>query len=429
MNLASRAEAARSAAAEISAARKWLAIGLLFIAVLINYIDRGNLSIAAVPLMRDFGLSPAVMGTLLSAFFWTYSLAQIPAGSLVDRFGLKWAYAGAFLLWSLASGAVGIATSFRQILLLRLVLGLGEAVAQPASLAFIRRNFRDEQQGLPTAVYLSGMQLGPAAGAFLGALLLQKTGWRALFVLTGLGACLWLVPWIALAPKKSSAAPKLPAPDETPPPAPWRALFATPILPGILIGAFFYSYYWYYCLTWLPSYLVMERGFSFLRMGAFTAIPLTGMAIVSMISSRIADRLIARRGRPMFIRKAFVVTGFLIGSSILFLPLLKSSAAVMMILLSSLLGIGVASANYWALSQTISPASMIGRVIGCQNTVANLAGICAPMITGILVGRTKHFELSNLFAGLSLWVAAASFIFLVRERDANALRRQFDAVP
>jgi MFS transporter, ACS family, D-galactonate transporter len=407
----------------ISSTRKWLAVSLLFLAILINYVDRGNLSIAAVPLMRDFGISPAAMGALLSAFFWSYSLLQIPAGYAVDRFGLKGAYAGAFLLWSLASAAIGLAGSFRQILILRLLLGVGETVAHPASISFIRRNFSDEQQGLPTAIYLSGMQFGPAAGAFLGSAILVRTGWRLLFVLTGLVACAWLVPWIALAPREPTA--KIEHPVTRARPLVWRALFATPLVPGILIGAFFYSYYWYYCLTWLPSYLVMTRGFSFLRMGVFTAVPLTAMAIVSITASRVADRLIARVGRAMLIRKIFVVMGFLLGSSILVLPLVASAPAVMAALLCSLSGIGVASANYWALTQTISPRAMIGRIIGCQNTIANLAGICAPMLTGLLVGRATRFELSNALAGLSLWVAAAAFLLLVRERDAQTLHQQF----
>src|ERR1700686_3208341 len=106
---------------------RWGMIGLLFFAILINYIDRGNLSIAAVPLMHDFGVSAGRMGSLLSAFFWTYALLQVPAGYMVDRFGLKWTYGAAFLLWSVASAAVGFANSFTQILLLRLLLGVGEA--------------------------------------------------------------------------------------------------------------------------------------------------------------------------------------------------------------------------------------------------------------------------------------------------------------
>jgi MFS transporter, ACS family, D-galactonate transporter len=414
-----RPEKSRPGPIDSGAAVKWMAVVLLFVAVLVNYIDRGNLSIAAVPMMKDFGISPASMGTLLSAFFWTYSLMQIPGGYLVDQFDLKWVYAVAFTLWSLASASVGVAQSFRQVLLLRLVLGFAETVAHPASIAFIQRNFRGSEQGLPTSIYLAGMQLGPALGSFVGALLLQQHGWRWLFLITGFGACAWLVPWLALAPTQRNR-PPVQAPNKAVLSRVfWRALFANRLVPALLVGAFFYTYYWYFCLTWLPSYLIMARGFSFLRMGTFTAIPLAGMAIVSIIAARVADRIVARRGRALLIRKMFVVCGFSLGSSIVVLPLLGSNAAVLVVLLTSLLGIGIASANYWALTQIIAPQGVIGRVIGCQNTIANAAGICAPLVTGILVNRTGRFDLAIVAAGVSLLVAAASFGFLVREKDAR----------
>src|SRR5262245_48270639 len=141
--------------------RKSWTVGLLFLGILVNYVHRSNLSVVAVPLMREFAISPAVMGTLLSAFFWSYALLQIPAGYVVDRFGLKWTYGGAFLIWSLASAAVGLAGSFEQVLGLRVLLGIGQAVAAPASLTYIRQQFGENEQGLPTAVYVSGMLVGP----------------------------------------------------------------------------------------------------------------------------------------------------------------------------------------------------------------------------------------------------------------------------
>jgi MFS family permease len=405
-----------------SRSRRWLVVSLLFFAVLVNYIDRGNLSIAAVPLMRDFDIAPARMGTLLSSFFWTYAVLQLPAGYLVDRFGLKWVYTGAFLLWSAASAGVGFANSYAQILLLRLVLGIGEAAAQPASIAFIRRNFSPDQQGLPTAIYLSGMSFGPALGAILGAALVATVGWRLLFILTGLGACIWIVPWLLMLPRDAGPRASCGVSAKAPP---WKLLLRQPTLWGITIGAFFYSYFWYYCLTWLPSYLMLARGFSFLKMGVYTAAPLMLMAMVSMTSARVGDRLISRFGRPIFIRKMFVVCGFLLGTSILLLITVKSTVAVMAALTLSLVGIGFAAANYWALTQAASPAAMIGRVVGCQNTVANVAGICAPMLTGFLVERTKNFDVSIAFAGCSLFIAAGAFLFLVREEDVDALRAEF----
>jgi MFS family permease len=371
--------------------------------------------------MADFNLSPAGMGTLLSAFFWTYAFLQVPAGWMVDRFGLRWAYAGAFALWSIASAAVGFASSFEQILALRLLLGVGEAAAQPASLAYIRRNFPEGQQGFPTAVYLSGMMIGPAVGAYFGAVLLQRLGWRLLFVVTGLGALVWLVPWLLLAPadKKPVRTFEEPAKAAV---VGWGKLLSRPTLWGIAVGAFFYSYYWYFCLTWLPSYLVMARGFSFLKMGVYTALPLLLTAAMSMVSGRVADRVIVRTGHAVNVRKRFIAAGFLLGSAIAAVPALSSSEAVLGTLILSLMGVGVASANYWALTQAASPASMIGRVIGAQNTLANVAGICAPIVTGILVGRAKNFDVALIVAGGSMLIAAAAFLLLVKEKDTDAFR-------
>lgn len=401
----------------------WITLALLFAGMVINYVDRGTLSIAAVPVMKDFQVSPAAMGTLLSAYLWSYSLLQIPAGYLIDRLGLKWLYAGAFLLWSAAAASTGLARSFEQILALRLMLGFAEAPAHPASLAFIQRHFEPAERGLPTAIYGCGMQVGPALGAFLGGYLLQWAGWRALFFITGIGGSLWLVPWLLLARAGSAAAEAKVV--ERSPRRIWPALFSTPALPGILFGAFFYAYYWYFFLTWIPSYLVMERGFSFVQMGAFTGLPLVGMALITILSSRAADHLIARHGRPFLIRKIFVLIGFLLGTLIAALPLVESKVAVMAVLGASLMGIGFAGANYWALSQTVAPRAAVGRMISCQNMVANFGGICAPLVTGVLVERSRHFGLSILLAAGSLLLAAAAFAWFVREKHVRVVLERF----
>src|SRR6185369_12004670 len=180
--------------------RRWTVVALIFLGILISYVDRGNLGIAASAIMRDFQFPPASMGMLLSAFFWTYALFQIPAGYIVDRIGIKRVYAGAFLLWSLASASIALSRGLPDILGLRLVLGLAEAVGPIASLSFIRRNFSGAEQGLPTAIYIAGQNAGPAIGALLGAMLIDKLGWRAMFAITGLGALVWLPFWLWLAP-------------------------------------------------------------------------------------------------------------------------------------------------------------------------------------------------------------------------------------
>src|SRR5947209_9334389 len=181
--------------------RRWAVLLLIFFGILISYVDRGNLSIAAVEIMHDFRFSPALMGTLLSCFFWTYGAFQIPAGLFVDRYGIRNVYALAFVVWSLASASIALSTGFGFILGSRLVLGMAEAVGPLASLAFIRRSFAPADQGFPTSVYIAGQTLGPALGAWLGTVLLTAFGWRAMFAVTGLAALIWIVPWLLVAPR------------------------------------------------------------------------------------------------------------------------------------------------------------------------------------------------------------------------------------
>jgi MFS family permease len=403
--------------------KRWWIIALLCFAALVNYVDRNNLSVAVVPVMGEFDFSPAVAGTLMSAFYWTYTLLQIPSGWAVDRFGLRLTYGLSFLVWSLSSAAIGLARSFSQILVLRLILGLGEAAVQPVSLTYIRTNFDEEEQGFPTAAYILGMMIGPAVGGFLGGALLEQFGWRQLLILTGLIPCVWLAPWFLLAPAGRA---KLTSHDR-PPSAkvPLRKLFANPAVWGITITAFFYSYFWYFIMSWLPAYLVMERGMSFLDMGIYTALPFLAMAVVAPSAGHLADRWARRTGRPVFVRKIFVISGYLLGSSTLLLIWTESAQIASAILIFALASIGLTSANYWAVTQAISPRAFIGRAIGYQNTISNLAGICAPVLTGILVGESKNFSSSIAFAAVSLWIAAASYAFLVRESSANEIKGLF----
>src|SRR5215204_3016043 len=156
--------------------RRWAVVVLIFFGMVISYMDRGNMSIAAVPLMREFGFSSAQMGLLMSMFFWTYATFQIPAGHLIDRFGIRMIYAAGFLLWCVATASMGLARSFGELAALRLLLGLGEAISPLASMAFIKQNFQESEQGLPTSIYVAGLTLGPAIGALAGASLLDEFG-------------------------------------------------------------------------------------------------------------------------------------------------------------------------------------------------------------------------------------------------------------
>jgi len=407
--------------------KRWRIVGLLFLGMLINYIDRGNLSMAAVPIMRELHLSNAMAGVTLSAFFWTYLVFQFPAGYFVDRAGLRLSYGISFLVWTLSSAAVGLVHSVSGLISLRLMLGMGESVAAPASLAYIKRNFHGEEQGLPTAFYVSGMTLGPAVGVFLGGVLLQRMGWRTLFVLTGTVSLLWLWPWLRLAPNSGRAVVKTAIPSVTPDPKPspaWRRLLHNPAVWGVATSSFLYGYYSFFCFTWLPSYLVLSRGYTFVKTGAFMAIPLSACALSGITFGRVADWM-ARAHSPLAVRKGFVIAGFLLGTSILLLIVAKSSAQVLAVLLLSYTALGLAIANFWAITQIISPAHVIGRFVSSQNAAAVAGGACAPIVTGRLLGNSHDFGRSFEVAALCLALAAVVIFVSIREAPVKQIGSLF----
>ena len=381
--------------------RRWITVALLFTGMVVSYIDRGNLSIAAGSIMRDFGLAPGAMGMLMSAFFWTYGLFQIPAGTLIDRIGIRRIYAAAFLTWSLASAGIALSHGATDIFALRLLLGLAEAVGPIASLTFIRQNFDGPEQGLPTAIYIAAQNLGPAAGSWIGSQLLESHGWRFMFAATSLGALLWLPLWLWLAPDTKPA--KTEKPTQAFPKIPVAGLLA---MSSCIL---FSSYFWYFLLSWIPTYLTSSRGFSTTEMGSIFAIPFVVMAVVNIASGRLADRLAERHG-VFKVRVMFASIGYASASLVLLLLFYKANVTVLPLLIVAVTGVGIGNANYWSLAQYIPPARMVGRSIGYLNTLSQFAGVLAPLITGWILGPEKNFTIGLAIAGTCPLLASACLL-------------------
>ena len=174
-----------------------LVLILLAVSVFINYIDRGNLSIAAPLLKGELQISDSQLGLLLSAFFWTYAMFQIVSGWMVDRFNVNWVIAVGFFLWSAATAATGLIQGFAALMILRLILGIGESVAYPSYSKILARHFPEHHRGLANALIDAGSKCGPAIGTLLGGVLMARYGWRPFFIVLGVGSLVWLV---ALAP-------------------------------------------------------------------------------------------------------------------------------------------------------------------------------------------------------------------------------------
>ncbi|MDQ6708252.1 MAG: MFS transporter [Acidobacteriota bacterium] len=390
--------------------RRWTVVALIFAGIVISYVDRGNLGIAASSMMRDFRFPPSAMGMLLSAFFWTYAVFQIPAGFIVDRIGIKRVYAGAFLLWSLASAAIALSRGLPDILFLRMLLGLAEAAGPIASLSFIRRNFPGAELGLPTSIYIAGQNIGPALGALLGTLLLDRLGWRAMFAITGLGALLWLPFWLWLAPRDRKASVAHVSTPRQHTEMPWPATLASRAFWAMSICIFLSSYYWFFLLTWVPTYLTSTRGFSTIEMGRVLSTPLFVMAALNIAAGFYADRLVKRIGSVFRVRVFFAAAGYIGAGAVLLLLVLPGKEAVLPILIVSVCSTGIGNSNFWAISQHTPPAGMVGRTIGYLNTVSQLAGAAAPLITGWILGPRRQFGVALLIAGVCPLLAAVCLI-------------------
>jgi MFS transporter, ACS family, D-galactonate transporter len=399
--------------------RRWTIIGLLSLGMIIAYASRSNLSVALVipDVLTSFHLSDADRGALNSAFFWAYAALQVPAGWVVDRYGVKWTYALGFLFWCLASAGTALVSSVAQLIALRILVGVGESVVAPASYRWIRLNFAERERGLAVGLYMTGTKIGPAIGTPLAAWLIMRYDWRTMFVLVGTGGLLWLIPWI-LVVKERLGQPLERSKTTAAKPVRFGLILASPVTWGTVIATFCYMYFVYFCMTWLPAYLMEKRHLSLSQMGLYTFFSFGGMAVVAALAGWAADLLIGRGGDPVMVRKWFTIAGFgiacteLIGAQSSSIPVALTFSVV------SLSGLGLATANYWALTQTLIPVSAIGRVSGIQNCAGSVAGIAAPIFTGWLKQQTGTYEAPMLACCVFLLAGVLSYLFMVKEQYA-----------
>ncbi len=402
--------------------RRWTIIGLLSLGMIIAYVSRSNLSVALVipDVIRSFHLSDTDRGALNSAFFWAYAALQIPAGWVVDRYGVKWTYALCFLFWCMASAGTALVTSVAQLLALRILVGVGESVVAPASYRWIRVNFVERERGLAVGLYMTGTKIGPAIGTPLAAWLIMRYDWRTMFVLVGTGGLVWLIPWMLLV-KERVGHTHAASNATTAKPLGFGSILGSPVTWGTVIATFCYMYFVYFCMTWLPAYLMEKRHLSLSQMGLYTFFSFGGMAVVAALAGWAADLFIGRGGDPVTVRKWFTIAGFGIACTELIGAQSSSVTVALIFSVVSLSGLGLATANYWALTQTLIPVSAIGRVSGIQNCAGSIAGIAAPIFTGWLKQQTGSYEGPMLACCVFLLVAIFSYLFMVKRQYAPAV--------
>ena len=407
---------------------RWLVAGLMWSAIAINYIDRTVLSAAAPHLQSEFHLGAMEMGIVMSAFFWSYSLLQLPAGMLADRFGQKIVLGMAVFWWSLATAVTGLASGFKSLVALRVMLGVGEAGSYPSNAGIATRWFPRKERATVAGIFDSGSKLGGAVALPLIAWLLATFDWKVTFAITGALGLVWCAVWV-LVFKNSPADHRRVSPSELayirdgePTPrrdgaaadVPWYRLFAHRNIWAMCIGFFMINYNSYFFITWLPTYLVKARGMSMMEMGFMASLPLILSMFVEIFAGWASDRVYAS-GRLSLTatRKTFLILGLLMASSIGFAAFAASPLVAVALLCVAKSGTTVAASQVWALPGDVAPRNMVSRVAGIQNTVSNMGGVVGPVVTGAIVSATGSFVPALLFSSALIVIAMLNYLFLL----------------
>lgn len=402
-----------------AAANPWSILLLLAIALLISFIDRTSLSsaLADKTFLREFGLTSVERGWLNSAFFWTYGLFQLVMGWIVDRYGVKWPYAVCFALWCVATAFTGVVTTLGALIAMRLVIGAAEAIVIPASYRWMGDNFRESQKGLAVGLFTMGGKFGPAIGAPLAAWMIVNHSWQAMFILTGAVGLLWLAPWLLMLKSDLPSRAQMAAAKKRASSVTLGGLLASPVVWGGMINNFCYGYFTFYCMTWMPAYLVEQRGLSLENSGLYTFFSFAGIAIVATVAGWVADRMIARGGDAVKVRKGFVIAGFIGGTTVLLGAYAESLPMALFWNVLSLSLLGFVTANNTTLCKlTLIPKPAIGLNTGLQQVATSLAGGVSASLSGWLlhVGGSYELPMMAIFGFLILG-AVNSLVLLQRK--------------
>jgi MFS transporter, ACS family, D-galactonate transporter len=407
----------RSRAIDAVGSKRWITVGLLSLGAIIAYVSRTNISAALAyqPFVQNFHLSDIDRGALNSAFFWSYAALQIPTGWLVDRYGVKIPYAISFTIWCLASAATGMTRSLSELTTLRVITGAGEAIVTPASFRWMRQNFSEDESGLAVGIYMLGTKIGPAIGAPLAVWLITLYDWHLMFVIVGLAGLIWLIPWLLIVKNDRPTAVRDDPAKRRMATVPFRNIMASPVVWGTIIINFCYNYFVFYCMTWMPAYFVEQRHVSLAKMGLFSFFSFAGIAIVALLAGWVADLIIKRGGNAVFVRKAFIISGFAIACTELIGVWSSSVDGALFWAVISLSGLGLATANHLALCRmTLIPAPAVGLVTGVQNTSTSLAGIVGPLLSGWLLQTTGGYQAPMMAIFFFLVLGGLTCLVLLR---------------
>jgi len=396
-------------------------VSLLFGAQLFSYMIRYALSIVAPTLMTLYHLSPQTMGYILSGWNWSYTAGLPILGPVVDRFG-AWIVMGlGSIVWGVSTIALPIASAATSLFLLRMVFGLGHSMLISAGASAISRGFSVKERTRAVAITFAGNQVGLAICATVAAFILAHLGWQAVFYSIGGASLLLTLAWFGLYPDKRIG--RQGAGTGNRQRISWLSLLRYRSTWGIAFGQMGYLYAYFFFVSWLPGYLVLERKMTLLQSGIASALPFWAGMLGTLGGGWLGDYLIQHGVTTTVSRKSIIGAG-LAASTVLVLAAAfveRSWLAVTLLTLSvGSLRLATGSAN--SLPIDLAPPAAVGSLTSIQNFFGNVGGLLAPIVTGFIVSVTGSFVISLVVAGGMALFGAVSYVFIMGnlEKDPTA---------
>jgi MFS family permease len=404
-----------------------IAVGLLVAAGCINYLDRAAVAVAEPQIHQELHLSYGEVGVLLSAFAWSYGLAQIPAGTLLDRFGARRTLGVGLVLWSLAQIGATFVRSLGQFIVARVALGLGESPMYIGGTRVCTDWFALDQRVLPIAIFNSSSGLAPALAPPVLTWLMLAFGWREMFLIAGLGGFAVTALWVVFyrAPEKADVPAadlaEIRRQDSADVPhigfrqALWLLRFPTTW--GMFLGFFGVVYISWLYATWLPAYLESSRHQSVASAGLWASVPLAAGFFGALGGGFISEGLIRRGLSPAAACRWPTVTGLLAAGLFTIAASQSGNVYVAIALIAcGLFAANVASSCGWALPSVIAPPNVVATLEAVQNVGGSVGGALAPFVTGALIQARGSFAPAFILAGIISLTCALIYLFGTRSK-------------
>jgi len=422
---------------------RYLILLMLFLVTTINYADRATIAIAGSSLQKDLGIDAVTLGYIFSAFGWAYVAGQIPGGWLLDRFGSKKIYALSIFTWSLFTvlqgyvGEFGISTAIVALFMLRFLVGLAESPSFPGNARIVAAWFPTAERGTASAIFNSAQYFATVLFAPLMGWIVYRFGWQHVFVVMGGVGLVFSAIWLKVihSPRHhpminkaefdhiASNGGMVDMDDKTTEKGKrtdgpkWdyvRQLLTNRMMLGIYLGQYCINGITYFFLTWFPVYLVQERGMTILKAGFIASLPAICGFIGGVLGGIISDYLLRRGHSLTFSRKAPIIGGLLLSTSIVTCNYVDIEWVVVGFMALAFFGKGVGALG-WAVMSDASPRQIAGLSGGLFNMFGNIASITTPIVIGYIISTTGSFKWALVFVGANALVAVISYVFIVGE--------------